>query len=211
MWILSQQVIPNQALITNIWQMKSNWAAQGWQLYIGAARQGSCLQSAWLLDSQPAESAGGPRRAFHPGASALLSLHTHPSCLVRLSNPQPPSLPSSFPPASLLPLHWACEGEPVPSGATVQIAMLPLQIETSLLWIPVALLLLLLLSPLPLLWLFSFLPLHSTHSDVVLILSPSRCQVSCPWPWPEVALAAPCVTLELLRQPGDSCHSMTRP
>lgn len=105
----------------------------------------SSLQSGRLADSQPAESACSPRRAFHPAAFALLPPHTHPSCLVGLSNPASPSLlsfslssptppPPPIPP-SLPPLHWACEGEPVPSGATVQIATLPLQMEAALLWI----------------------------------------------------------------------------
>lgn len=103
----------------------------------------SSLQSGRLTDSQPAESACSPRRAFHPAASALLPPHTHPSCLVGLSNPASPSPLLSFfsiippPPVSpsLPPLHWACEGEPVPSGTTVQIATLPLQMEAALLWI----------------------------------------------------------------------------
>lgn len=88
----------------------------------------SIPQSGWFADSQPAESACSPRRSFHPAASALLPPHTHPSCLAGPSNPVPP--PPSF---SLPSLHWACEGEPVPSGTTVQIAVLPLQMEAALL------------------------------------------------------------------------------
>lgn len=99
----------------------------------------SSLQSGRLVDSRPAESARSPRRAFHPAASALLRPHTHPLCLVRLSNPTSPSSPCRpfllLSPTSLPPLHWAREGEPVPNGTTVQIAILPLQMGASLLWI----------------------------------------------------------------------------
>lgn len=66
----------------------------------------SSLQSGRLADSQPAESACTPRRAFHPAASALLPPHTHPSCLVGLSNPAspcPPCLPPSSTPPPPLP------------------------------------------------------------------------------------------------------------
>lgn len=62
----------------------------------------SILQSGWFADSQPAESACSPRRAFHPAASALLLLanihpawsacqtptHPHPS----FRQPPPPTL-----------------------------------------------------------------------------------------------------------------------
>lgn len=72
----------------------------------------SSLQSGRLADSQPAESACTPRRAFHPAASALLPPHTHPSCLVGLSNPAspcPPCLPpSSTPPPPPLPSLFLC-------------------------------------------------------------------------------------------------------
>lgn len=62
----------------------------------------SSLQSGPLADSQPAESACSPRRAFHPAASALLPPHTHPSCLVGLSNPAPPLHPCLPPSPHLL-------------------------------------------------------------------------------------------------------------
>lgn len=103
----------------------------------------SSLQSGRVTDILPPVCACSPRRAFYPAASALLAPHTHPSCLVGLSNPGFPT--TLLPPFIVLhpstsslsppPLHWACEGEPVPSGATVQIAMRPPQMVAALLWI----------------------------------------------------------------------------
>lgn len=63
------------------------------------------------------------------------------SVLARIhSSPAGPSKPCTFPhlppPARLPSLYWAHEGEPVPSGATVQIAVLPPQMDASLLRIP---------------------------------------------------------------------------
>lgn len=58
--------------------------------------------------------------------------HIHSSPLARQNPvPSPTSLPAHLPS-----LYWAHEGEPVPSGTTVQIAVLPPQMEASLLWIP---------------------------------------------------------------------------
>ena len=53
------------------------------------------FQPGRLADSLPAESASSPKRAFHRAASALLAPHTHPSCLVGLSNPGSPLAPTS--------------------------------------------------------------------------------------------------------------------
>lgn len=141
MWKLLQQ------LITNIWEMKSNWPALSWQPHICAARLGLWAPSSSLVGSQTASRQNQPAA---PGEHSILlrllfSLltHIHPawSACQTLRSPhhRPSFRHSPLPPLlqpSLPPLHWACEGEPVPSGATVQIAMRPLQMEASLLWIP---------------------------------------------------------------------------
>lgn len=153
MWKLSTQVIlklsPNYKHLTNEVKLARTRPAALYQC-CQSRPLSSVLQSGWLADSQPAESACSPRRAFHPAASALLPPHKHPSCLVGLSNPSSPLPAHPQPPTQththtcshtrmlthaqtrahtplpLPPLHWAPEGEPVPSETTVQIAVFPL-------------------------------------------------------------------------------------
>lgn len=108
MWKLSQQVILQSSLnykyLTNEVKLAGTRLEalyQRWQ----TRPPSSSLQSGRRADSQPAESACSPRRAFHPAASALLRPHTHPSCLVGLSNPaSPPTPPTSLCHSPLLPL-----------------------------------------------------------------------------------------------------------
>ena len=82
-----------------------------------------CSQTA-SRQNQPA----APGEAFillRPLFSLLT--HIHPGWL----DVKPPTPLPSF--LYLPSLHWACEGEPVPSGTTVQIAVLPVQIGYALL------------------------------------------------------------------------------
>lgn len=62
--------------------------------------------------------------------SVLTHIHSSPP-----ARQNPVASPTSLPPR-LPSLYWAHEGEPVPSGATVQIAVLPPQMDASLLRTP---------------------------------------------------------------------------
>lgn len=70
-----------------------------------------------------------------PSCCVCSSLSSHTSILPPPARQNPVPSPT-FLPAHLRSLYWAHEGEPVPSGTTVQIAVLPPQMDASLLRIP---------------------------------------------------------------------------
>lgn len=133
-----QQQFQKRDLIIDTWQIESNWKTPCRQLYITFNQ----TRPPWASAPRPVglQTACSLWRDLHPAASALLHPHTHPFFPTGPSKPSSPPPPLPHLPTSLLAclpsLYWAHEGEAVPSGTTVQIAVLPPQMEATLLWIP---------------------------------------------------------------------------
>lgn len=117
----------NYRYLTNWVKLKNTFPAALW---VAARRDPQEAQPLGRLVCRQPAASGETSILLRLLLSVLTHIHSSPPAR---QNPVPSP---TFLPAHLPSLYWAHEGEPVPSGATVQIAVLPPQMDASLLRIP---------------------------------------------------------------------------